>query len=172
MAASLAIGTALSSASGALKSIPKEVYIIGGGIIATILIAKTVRSAVDKAKYNSAIKAINTQSKTGIATMLATNLSSAFYQAGIRNNWIPDGTNDVLVFQVAKTMFNKQISFIQVSDQYKGLYQRNLLEDLQSELDSNELRTFWELVKTGAPPKPLVNHRVSLNGHEINIKLA
>ncbi|BDD04446.1 hypothetical protein [Aureibacter tunicatorum] len=171
MAASLALGTALSSVGGAFKSIPKEVYIIGAGIGVTVLLVNVIKKAADKARYNAAINVIGKDTKKGMATMLATQLYSAMYNS-VLPTWFPDGTNEVLIYKVAQEMHKHQITFDLVSDQYKKLYSgRQLLSDLESELDENEMRYMWSYLETGSKPAPLV-HESRLNGFEINITLA
>ncbi len=95
----------------------------------------------------------------GLAAAYATQFFNAMVRStGWISDWFGDGTNTDVIYATATEMHRHKVSFADVNQAYKGLYQRDLLEHLQSELDSEEMIKFNTLLTTGLGGIPVIDH--------------
>lgn len=121
------------------------VLILGGGVAAFILGKKlfnSIRANIEENQYYKPDKNTDNSQKQSIASQLAVKFSAAFNPSG--NSWMRsiDQTDEKAIFQCARDMNKNKIPWSMVSTAYKGTIGRDLLSDLQSELDANELNLF------------------------------
>jgi len=110
-----------------LKGIGAAVVIIGGVKITK----KIIKNQTDK----------NNSPEVRYAKRLRTAMSPS----GVW--WIPDGTSEKGVFNVAYDIANDEtVSFRDVQTTYKKLYGKNLSEHLEGELDTEEYTKFLNIV--------------------------
>ena len=115
---------------------------IGGGIGAYFVGKKlfdAIRAIIERNQY---YKPGNETSKQTIASQLAVKFSAAFNPSGVSWMRAMDQTNEQAVFECARDMNKNKIPWSMVSGAYKGTIGRDLLSDLQSELDSDEIALF------------------------------
>lgn len=130
--------------------------VLVGGIVIGIgshFLYKAVRNVIMKARQGHTAKKIGDSPAVRQATMLRNAMNPSGY------SWLMnlDQTNEAKIYDTAKgiTDMNEVISA------YKNLYDSDLLEDLQSELDTEEYQKFMTLIssnpdKTGKPAVPFV----------------
>lgn len=80
---------------------------------------------------------IDPNTKSGKAKIIATKLRNAM--AG----W---GTNEKLMYDVADQIRTEKIPWPDVAREYYNMYKRDLVKDIESELDSKEIVEFWRRV--------------------------
>jgi len=99
-----------------------------------------LKPAMEKMRRSSEEKVIGNDANRQQATIL----HNAMNPSGI--SWMRsyDGTNNTAVFEAARNITDWNA----VQATYKKLYARNLLSDLQSELNTNELNTFMTILNT------------------------
>ncbi len=113
--------------------------LIAGGIYLTYRVGKNLVAKVNK---NNAQK--NTDDKPEVRQ--AMSLRSSVNPSGY--SWMKsfDTTNVSTVMEIAKTITNLD----KVQKAYKDLYQDNLLDDLQSDLSTNEYEAFLNIIASNA----------------------
>lgn len=79
--------------------------------------------------------AINTP--TGNAKIIATKFRVAM------EGW---GTNEKLLYTLADQVANDGVKWEDVASNYYNMYERDLIKDLQKELNSKEIQEFWSKV--------------------------
>lgn len=106
---------------------------------------------------------IDPTTKQGMAKILATKLRTAM------EGW---GTNEELMFTVADQIRENKIPWADVATAYYNLYQRDLVRDVQSELDSKEIVEFWRRINPGTTPAPNTQKTVTQNTKTTAVKTA
>lgn len=98
----------------------------------------------------------NPNSKEGMAANLAMQLYSGMITSEWANDTIGDGTNLTVVFAAAKDIHSNRalVGFDDVAKKYRALYQRDLLQDLQSDLNAEEMTRFRGILSTGLGALP------------------
>ena len=92
---------------------------------------------------------------------LAIGYAGRFYAAMVRGNtqwWndvFGDGTDEDALFAVAADMSRTRVPFALVANKYQTLYDRFLLNDLTSELPSDDLQRFNRILQTGLGATPV-----------------
>ena len=138
------------AASGALDGVIK--ILVRAGILAITAIGSffLIKKVVKKAKYTNEIKRVGDDSRLGKANAFARSLYSAFFPMGeIMSDIFGDGTDEDLIFEIAADMYRNRINFSDVSNAYKSLYNRKLLQDLQGELDPRQYAKFNDIIQGG-----------------------
>ncbi len=115
---------------GSTKYIVYGILILAAGLLGYFFLYKPWREKQDTMMNNN----IDPSTKSGKAKVLATKLRVAM--AG----W---GTNEKLMYEVADQIRTEKIAWTDVAKEYYALYKRDLVKDVQSELDSKEIVEFW-----------------------------
>lgn len=123
------------------------------GIFAVLAIGSflLIRKIVRRFQKNRYMSEFGKNNKSGRAVQYA----SQFYQAMISghewfNDWFGDGTDEKLIYSTAQEIHqDKDVSLPDVSQAYKRLYNRDLLIDLQKELDATQYKKFSEVMNSG-----------------------
>lgn len=128
--------------------------IIGSAWAGKILVGKIVESIRQKREENQYYKPDNNTTnaqKQALATQIATRFSAAFNPSGI--SWMrnTDGTNEQAVYMCARDLALNKIPWSMVNTAYKGVMGRDLIYDLQSELNSDELIKFNAILTASDP---------------------
>ena len=110
--------------------------------------------------------------KQALASQVATRFNSAFNPSG--NKWMRswDQTDEKAVFECARDMAKNKVSMSMVTTSYRGLFQRELVSDLQSELDSRELQLFNSILTSSDPELAYKNAMLQRFGKIDGLNLA
>jgi len=114
---------------------------VGGGVGAFFVgkaIFSAIRAMIEKNQYDKP----GSETKQSIASKLSVKFSAAFNPSGVSWMRAIDQTNEQAVFECARDLNINKIPWSMISSAYKGTQGRELLSDLQSELDSEELNLF------------------------------
>lgn len=137
------------------KTLPK--VLIGTVIIVVaVILFFVIRSQYRKWKAEQERKAGNQQdadysnpqspqSQNAFANIYADTLRAAFNRSGRKWLITADGTNDDVVYDIAKKMHENKVAFSKVADAYNTKYADDLSKRLQSEMDADELQKFNSL---------------------------
>ncbi|RDC65069.1 hypothetical protein [Adhaeribacter pallidiroseus] len=151
----LIIGTGLSKVTGFLPTLFNAGFFVAVAGAAYLLLKKFLVGV----KKNAVIADMGQSTIHGLAAAYATQFFNAMIRsAGWISDWFGDGTNTDVIYATASEMHRHKVSFADVNKAYKGLYQRDLLEHLQSELDSEEMIKFNTLLTTGLGGIPVIDH--------------
>jgi hypothetical protein len=90
-------------------------------------------------KQDSVARDYGDNTEDGLAAEYAVQMYASFNPVA---SWLWDGTDEEALFNVAQSMYIKKVSFGRVSTQYKRQFDRNLIDDLQNELSSDDLNKF------------------------------
>lgn len=140
---------ALTIAKNTVNGVPSWAWktligigLAGGGFFIARKIVRDIRAA-------DAEKDIGTGTPEGIAGGYATILKIAMGSWGW--DWASsfDGTDEEAIFQAAKELHSKGLTFGDVSKQYRKLYNGSLLNDLRKELSVSDFAKFNSLLETG-----------------------
>lgn len=137
------------------KTLPK--VLIGTVIIVVaVILFFVIRSQYRKWKAEQERKAGNKQdvdfanpqsqqSQTAFANIYADTLRAAFNRSG--QNWLinTDGTNNDVVYDIAKKMAANKVPFSLVADAYNTKYADDLSKRLQKEMRADEIQKFNSL---------------------------
>lgn len=104
-------------------------------------VARVGAKAVEKIRENNANLNIDKTGSKQVASVEAQRLYGAFFRSG--QTFFPDGTNSDVVFSVADSIRSGKTTWADLVSAYSALFKRNLVTDLNDELDSGELTTFW-----------------------------
>lgn len=115
------------------------IAILIAGVLAYFFLYKPWKKKQDTLQNN----VIDPSTKQGMAKILATKLRVAM------EGW---GTNEELMFTVADQIRENKIPWADVAAAYYNMYQRDLVKDVQSELNSNEIVEFWRRVNPSTAP--------------------
>lgn len=118
---------------GSTKYIVYGVLVLVAGVLGYFFLYKPWRDQQEVISNNN----INPTTKTGKAKIMATKLRVAM------QGW---GTNEKLMYEVADQIRAEKISWNDVAKEYYAMYKRDLVKDVQSELNSKELVEFWRRV--------------------------
>lgn len=118
---------------GSTKYIVYGVLILAAGVLGYWFLYKPWQEKQEATANNN----IDPNTKSGKAKVLATKLRVAM--AG----W---GTNEKLMYEVADQIRTEKIPWNDVAKEYYAMYKRDLVKDVQSELDSKEIVEFWRRV--------------------------
>ena len=111
------------------------IFILIAAVLAYFFLYKPYKEKQDSLKNN----AINTP--TGSAKIIATKMRVAM------EGW---GTNEKLLYQLAEQISKEGVKWEDVASNYYTMYNRDLIKDIQSELDAKEIQEFWAKLR---PPK-------------------
>ncbi len=143
MAAPLFLASMATSAGNALKNVPKEVWkgvfiiaLAGGGYL-------IARKAIRNAKRQGAVKSFGKSNIKGLVTQYANGFKKAFEN----DNFLHAGTDEDAIYQIASEMKRFNISFADVAKAYKALFNTDLFKKLNKELDTQEMRTFNNILQ-------------------------
>jgi len=118
---------------GSTKYIVYGILILAAGVLGYFFLYKPWREQQEATSNNS----IDPNTKSGKAKVIATKLRVAM--AG----W---GTNEKLMYELADQIRTEKIPWNDVAKEYYAMYKRDLVKDVQSELDSKEIVEFWRRV--------------------------
>lgn len=104
-------------------------------------VARVGAKAVEKIRENNANLNIDKTGSKQIASVEAQRLYAAFFPSG--TTWMPDGTDEEIIFSVADSIRSNKTTWADLVNAYNSLFKRNLVSDLNDELDSSELSKFW-----------------------------
>lgn len=118
---------------GSTKYIVYGILILAAGVLGYFFLYKPWREQQEVTSNNS----LDPNTKSGKAKVIATKLRVAM--AG----W---GTNEKLMYELADQIRTEKIPWYDVAKEYYAMYKRDLVKDVQSELDSKEIVEFWRRV--------------------------
>ncbi len=124
---------------GASKYAIYGIVILIASVLAYFFLYKPWKKQQETIRNNT----IDPTTKQGMAKILATKLRVAM------QGW---GTNEELMFGVADQIRENKIPWADVATAYYNIYQRDLVKDVQSELDSKEIVEFWRRVNPATAP--------------------
>lgn len=133
-----------------------------GFFIAAVTAAYVLmRKFITTYRKNHLLNQVGSDSADGLAIGFAQRMYTAMISGyGWWNDVFGDGTDEEALYQVAREMKAGGVSFSLVSSKYKVLYNRELIDDLTQELNSEELQKFQAALQTGlaglgaVPPSP------------------
>lgn len=129
----------------------EKLILVGGVALLGWFGWKAIRNGFQNVQRNNEIKNLDNGQHSSFSTSYAAMLYSAFFQSG--SEWISDfmgdGTNQELVYDVARQMYQNKVAFSQVNSSYQALYKRDLFKDLQKELSSEEQIKFNSILQKG-----------------------
>jgi hypothetical protein len=141
VAAGLVRGT-----SAVATSLVTSGFFIAAVTAAYILIRKLITSY----RHNKLLNEVGQNTAEGLAVGYAQRLYTAMISGyGWWNDYLGDGTDEEAIYQVGREMKAHNVPFNMVSARYKVLYDRELIDDLTLELDSEELGKFQAALRTG-----------------------
>lgn len=121
-----------------------------------------MRKFITSYRKSHLLNQVGANSADGLAIGYAQRLYTAMVSGyGWWNDYFGDGTDEEAIYQVGRDMHQHKVDFSLVSSKYKVLYNRELIDDLTTELDSAEMG-FFQGALTGlsglgaTPPAP--NH--------------
>lgn len=103
------------------------------------------QSILDQKTKNAGDKVDSKDPNTAYSAILAQRAFAAFFPSG--NTWLPDGTNESELYKIAGELYVRKIPFATFTSVYQKLYNRVFVNDLNEELNSNELTTFYDFLK-------------------------
>jgi hypothetical protein len=133
------LGVALLAGSGYL------VYRIGKNIV------ENIRANREEGQYSDPDKQSNNAKLQAMASQIATLFSAAFNPSGVSWMRSVDGTDEDQCYKNARDMNVNKIPWSMVSTAYKGVFSRDLLQDLQSEMSTSEMNTFNTILNSKNP---------------------
>jgi len=109
-----------------------------------------VRKFITAYRHSHLVNEVGADSASGLAIGYAQRLYTAM-NSGYAwwNDVFGDGTDEEAMYQVAREMHQNKVDFSLVSSKYKTLYNRELIDDLTSELGSEEIAKFQTSLSTG-----------------------
>lgn len=139
-------GTAALATTRLLPTLLNGGFFVALAGLAYILIKKVL----NKINRNSAMKDIGQYTVDGMAATFASQLYNAMFSSfEWWNDWFGDGTDEDAMYQTAAQMKQYNVPMADVARQYKNLYSRDLLSDIQKELSSSEYQKFTRAMQTG-----------------------
>jgi hypothetical protein len=125
--------------------------VTSGFFIAAVTAAYVlIRKAITGWRKSHLLNQVGQSSADGLAIGYAQRLYTAMISGyGWWNDYIGDGTDEDAIFQVGREMHANKVAFSLVSAKYKVLYNRDLLEDLSLELDTDELAKYQRALQSG-----------------------
>lgn len=128
-------------------------YLLRGGFFVSLMAATffIVRKITNMVRRTGAIKNYgDTSTPDGKATAFANQL----YQAMISTNafiskYFGDGTDTAAIYSTAAEMYKNKIPFSEVSKKFRALHGNDLLEMLNSDLSSQEMLRFNQILSAG-----------------------
>jgi hypothetical protein len=111
-------------------------YTVGG--LAVIIVGRKLYKDYKRRK------SLNDQSPEA---QIAREFQNAMHPSGLPK-WIPDGTNEEKIFELARKIKESNLQFKDVASNYKNIYKDELMTELQNELDTDELTKFQSLLST------------------------
>lgn len=141
-------------ATTGLMKTPAVKWILTGGLFTVVLWGAYLifRKVIQKAKRNNLSAQYGAENETGRALQYATQLYQAMFRSGAEwiSQWIGDGTNTELIYNTAaQIQQDSKVGFNNVISAYKDFYSRDLLKDLQAELDADEFKKFNTTLSKG-----------------------
>lgn len=109
-----------------------------------------VRKLVRGFQKNGYMNSFGTNTVKGRATQYATQLHQAMISTPSWISWMGDGTDEQRIFSTAhEIQQDKEVELVDVQQAYKTMYNRDLVTDLTSELDSSDFNKFRRIVNQG-----------------------
>ena len=110
-----------------------------------------VRKLVKSIQKNGYMSSFGTDTSKGRAVQYATQLYSAMFSGP---EWLSDlfgdGTDEKAILSTAQEIYNdKEVTLATVQSAYKTLYSRELIMDLQKEMDSGYFAKFRKILNEG-----------------------
>lgn len=128
-------------------------WLLRGGFFLAVLGGTyfIVRKVILEIRRRKLLDQAGTNTADGLAIGYANRCYAAMFRGATEwySDWVGDGTDEDAIFQVAREMRANGINLALVSDKYRTLYDRPLLQDLTRELDAGDLATFQNLLATG-----------------------
>lgn len=118
---------------GSTKYIMYGILILVAAVLGYIFLYKRWREQQSVAANNN----IDPNTQTGKAKIIATKLRNAM------KGW---GTNEKLMYELADQIRTEKIPWPVVAKEYYNMYKRDLIKDVEGELDSKEIVEFWRRV--------------------------
>lgn len=114
---------------------------------AYLLVRKLVRSI----QKNGYMSSFGTETAKGRSVQYATQLYSAMFSGPEwLSDWFGDGTDEKAILATAQEIYNdREVNLSLVQTAYKSLYNRELVTDLQKDLDSKYFAKFRSIVNEG-----------------------
>lgn len=137
----------------------KNIVLIASGSIIAIVVGKkfvegiiaTLKQNREESQYYDPNKNSTLAQKQALSSQLATKFKTAFNPSG--NDWMMswDQTDERSVFQCARDINKYKLSWAMVSTAYKGVFNRDLTNDLSAELDAAENSLFLSILNAADP---------------------
>lgn len=145
----------------AMQTAMNGVFMLGAAAGSYFLLKKLIEDA----RRNNVLDDLNNPgSVDGIAANIAAQLYSGMITQEWMNDTIGDGTNLDVMYEAAKKIYSyrQYLGFSDISRKYKALYQRDLLQDIEGDLNAEEKAKFMSLMSSGlgaipAMPKMVVS---------------
>jgi hypothetical protein len=113
--------------------------VLGTGVVVAYKIIKgQAKEIIEQEKKDNVADVYGDDTVEGLAAQYATQLYQAI--AGL-------GTDETMVYNTANGMYRNGVSFEKVNKNYKNLYNANLIEDLQGDLNSTEMAKFNSILR-------------------------
>lgn len=110
-----------------------------------------VRKIIFEVRRNHLLSQVGTNTQDGLAIGFAGRIYASLIPSGQPwlNDTVGDGTTLDDLFAVATDMYRARVSYQMVAGKYQGLYARDLLADLNRDLNASELQQFNAALSTG-----------------------
>jgi hypothetical protein len=110
-----------------------------------------VRKFISSYRHAHLLNQVGTNSLDGLAIGYAQRLYASMISGHVWwNDWFGDGTDEDAMYKVAQEMYQHKVPFPLVSAKFKVLFNRELLDDIQDELNADEQAKFQTALSTGA----------------------
>lgn len=132
-----------------LSALGLGVLLLGKNSLSNLI--DSIRLKREENQYYDPNNQSSNAQKEALASQLATKFNAGFNPSGV--SWLrnTDQTNEKAIFQCARDVAKNKIPWSMMTKAYKGIIDRDLTYDLQSELDSDELDLFNSILAASDP---------------------
>lgn len=138
-----------ATASFAQTEAGKTIILGGGALLAAGLVywwlqrrQKEAEKAKAEQEKRKVLSTVGTGSKEGLAVAFANRLYAAMHDV----TWLWDGTDEKAMYEVAAESKQKGVPFALIQAAFRKIFNRELMRDIASELNSREQQTFFSKI--------------------------